>query len=108
MEKIRKQMREVEVVDYYAEVGDVISIPGKRGKFVVEEAGMTGGGTAQGGDIYPDAWHVKASLLFNEQYRPDAKDIVEFTQHTNCYNDVIDGVEQVGQMKKVVAFEWVE
>ena len=43
MERIRKEMQEVDVVDYYAEVGDVITISGKRGEFVVEEARMTGG-----------------------------------------------------------------
>ena len=113
MDKIRKEMREVEVVDYYAEVGDVITIPGKRGHFVVEEARMTGGGTAMFNDEYPDAWHVKARALrkkWNDakdgssfQYNPKAR-LVEFTQHTNCYNTVIDGVEQVGQMAKVVDF----
>ena len=113
MEKIRKEMREVEVVDYYAEVGDVITIPGKRGQFVVEEARMTGGGYAQANDYYSDAWHVKARLLRKKrsdatdgssfQYNPNAR-LVEFTQHTNSYNDVIDGVKQVGQMAKVVDF----
>jgi len=63
MKKLRKEMQEVEVEDYYAEVGDVITIPGKRGQFVVEEAEMTGGGSAQGGDVYSDAWHVKARSL---------------------------------------------
>ena len=106
MIKKRKAMKEVEVEDYYAEVGDVIKIPGKRGEFVVEEARMTGGGTAQAGDIYPDAWHVYARKLDNDVYKPATK-LVEFTQHTNCYNTVVDGVKQVGQMKKIVDFEWV-
>ena len=117
MKQIRKEMREVEVEDYYAKVGDVITIPGKRGAFVVEEARMSGGGTAQGGDVYPDAWHVKARALRIKrsgskdtsrfQYNPKAK-LIEFTQHTNCYNNVIEGVVQVGQMKKVVDFRWVD
>ncbi len=112
MRKTHKEMREVEVVDYYAEVGDVITIPGKRGQFVVEEAEMTGGGMAHN-DVYPDAWHVKARSLRKKrsdskdgssvQYNPKAR-LVEFTQHTNSYNTVIDGVEQVGQMAKVVDF----
>ena len=112
MKKVRKEMREVEVEDYYAEVGDVITIPGKRGHFVVEEAEMTGGSKMQG---YPDVWHVKARKLTNGvssagyrgKYNPVAKTI-KFTQHTNCYNDVINGVEKVAQMKKVVDFRWVE
>lgn len=117
MKKIRKEMQEVEVVDYYAEVGDVITIPGKRGQFVVEEARMTGGGTAQGSDVYPDAWHVEARSLSTERtdaitgsschYDLKARPI-KFTQHTNCYTTVIDGVLKVGQMKKFVTFEWAE
>ena len=112
MEKIRKEMQEVEVVDYYAEVGDVITIPGKRGEFVVEEARMTGGGQAHN-DIYPDAWHVKARKLTGSiyqltkvQYNPKAT-LVEFTQHTNSYNTVIDGVEQIGEMEKIVDFRLI-
>jgi len=117
MEKTRKEMQEVEVVDYYAEVGDVIKIPHRRGTFVVEEAKMTGGGSAQGGDVYPDAWHVKARKLTNTQYNPKTNGfglynpkakLIEFAQHTNCYNTVIDGVLKVGQMKKVVDFQWVD
>lgn len=116
MERIRKEMREVVVVDYYAEMGDVITIPGKRGQFVVEEALMTDGGGAQGGDEYPNAWHVKARSLRKKrsdskgtspfQYNPNAT-LIEFTQHTNCYNDVINGVEKIGKMEKVVNFQWV-
>jgi len=117
MRKARTEMREVEVVDYYAEVGDVITIPGKRGRFVVEEAEMTGGGYAQGNDYYPDAWHVKVRLL--RKKRCDAKDgveykynpkarLFEFTQNTTSFNTVIEGVEQVGQMVKVVDFQQVE
>ncbi len=117
MKQIRREMREVAVEDYYAEIGDVITIPGKRGQFVVEEARMTGGGTAQGSDVFPDAWHVRARSLRKEwtdaidgssfHYNPHGRTI-EFTQHTNCYNDVINGVEQVGKMKKTVNFEWVD
>ncbi len=112
MEKIRKEMQEVEVVDYYAEVGDVIKIPGKRGEFVVEEARMTGGGRAQI-DVYPDAWHVKARKLTGAvrdltgvKYNPKAT-LIEFTQHTNSYNDVINGVEQIGKMEKIVDFRFI-
>lgn len=111
MKQIRKEMREVEVVDYYAEVGDVITIPGKRGEFVVEEAEMTGGGGTH--DVYPDAWHVKARKLTGAvrkltgvKYNPKAT-LIEFTQHTNCYNNVIEGVEQIGKMEKVVDFRFI-
>ncbi len=112
MEKIRKEMQEVEVVDYYAEVGDVIKIPGKRGEFVVEEARMTGGGRAHN-DTYPDAWHVKARKLTGAicqltgvKYNPKAT-LVEFTQHTTSYNTVQNGVEQIGKMEKVVDFRFI-
>lgn len=112
MKKIHREMQEVEIVDYYAEVGDVIKIPGKRGEFVVEEAQMTGGGGTHN-DIYPDAWHVKArkltgavSKLTGVKYNPKAT-LIEFTQHTNCYNDVIDGVEQIGEMEKIVDFRFI-
>lgn len=108
MEKIRKEMREVEVVDYYAEIGDVIKIPHRRGTFVVEEAKMTGGGSAQGGDVYPDAWHVKARRLLAGNKYKSTTNFVVFTQHTNCYNTLIDGVEKIGQMIKVVDFQWVD
>ncbi len=113
MEKIRKEMQEVKVVDYYVEVGDVITIPGKRGQFVVEEAKMTGGGMAHN-DVYPDAWHVKARLLRKKrvdskdgsslQYNPKAQ-LVKFTQHTKSYNNVIDGVKKVSAMVKIVDFQ---
>jgi len=106
MIKKRKEMQEVDVEDYYAEVGDVITIPGEAGEFVVTEARMTGGGSAQAGDIYPDAWHVKASLLVRRQLNDETVE-VEFTQHTNCYNDVIEGVEKIGKMEKIVRFQWV-
>lgn len=113
MRKIRKEVQEVEVEDYYAEVGDVIKIPGKRGEFVVEEARMTGGGSAQAGDVYPDAWQVKARKLTGSvyqltkvKYNPKAT-LIEFTQHTNCYNTVIDGVEQIGKMEKIVDFRLI-
>lgn len=112
MIKKRKEMQEVEVEDYYAEVGDVIKIPGKRGEFVVEEARMTGGGQAHN-DIYPDAWHVWARKLTGTvyqltkvQYNPKAT-LIKFTQHTNCYNTVIDGVEQIGKMEKIVDFRLI-
>lgn len=112
MKKIRKEMQEVEIVDYYAEVGDVITIPGKRGEFVVEEARMTGGGQAHN-DIYPDAWHVKARKLIGVvrklagvKYNPKAT-LIKFTQHTTCYNNVIEGVEQIGKMEKIVDFRFI-
>ena len=108
---MRKEMQEVE--DYYAEVGDVITIPRKRGQFIVEEAEMTGGGLAQNNDVYPDAWHVKArrltgavQTLVGVKYNPRAT-LIEFTQHTNCYNDVIEGVKQIGKMEKIVDFRFI-
>ncbi len=107
MIKKRKEMQEVEVEDYYAEVGDVIKIPRRTGTFVVEEAKMTGGGRAHANDVYPDSWHVEARKLTNTKYNPKAK-LIEFTQHTNCYNDVIEGVKQVGRMKKTVDFVWID
>ena len=112
MKKTRKEMQEVEVVDYYAEVGDVITIPGKRGEFVVEEARMTAGGRAHN-DIYPDAWHVKARKLTGAvcelagvKYNPKAT-LIKFTQHTNSYNSVINGVEQIAKMEKIVDFQLI-
>lgn len=86
--------------EYYAKEGDVITIPRKKGKWVVEKAEMSGGGTAMFNDRYPDAWHVSARRLNdNDTYNPDRR-LFNFTQHTNCYNSVIDGVEKVGKMKK--------
>ena len=90
--------------DYCAQVGDVVKIPGKRGLWVVEQARMTGGGTAMFNDYYPDAWHVWARKLNkNKEYNPKATGI-EFTQNTNCYNTVIDGVEKIGKMTTVRDF----
>jgi hypothetical protein len=83
-----------------SEIGDVITIPGKSGKWVVEDAKMTGGGYCHN-DYYPDAWHVTARRL-NEDgtYNPNG-DSVGFTQDTNCYSNVIIGVEKVGKMKRI-------
>ena len=99
MKRIRKEMQEVEVEDYYAEMGDVITIPRRRGTFIVEDAQMTGGGQAHN-DIYPDSWHVEARVLNDDgTYDPSAR-LVRFTQHTNSYNNVIVGVEKVGEMTR--------
>lgn len=86
--------------EYYAKEGDVIEIPRKDGKWIVERAEMSGGGVAMFNDTYPDAWHVWARKLHDDgTYNPDRR-LFKFTQNTNCYNSVIDGVEKVGQMKK--------
>ena len=89
---------------YFAKVGHIISIPKKSGTWVVEEAEMTGGGYAQAMDYYPDSWHVIARKLDKDgSYNPKGRKTT-FTQNTNCYNTVIEGVKKVGQKKRVVEF----
>lgn len=107
--KVKRTVTET-VSEYYAEKGDIITIPGKTGLWVVEDAKMTGGGRAHN-DSYPDAWHVWARLLTYENaqataptYDPNAPEI-KFTQHTNSFNTVIDGVAPAGRMRPTFEFE---
>ena len=87
-------------VDERARLGDVLTIPGHPGKWVVERAEMTGGGIAQGGDVYPDAWHVWARRLgAGGRYVRKAARVITFTQNTSSYNDCIRGVQVVGKME---------
>jgi len=86
--------------EYYAKEGDVITISRKDGKWIVEKAEMSGGGVAMFRDTYPDAWHVWARKLNEDGTYASKRRLLKFTQHTNCYNSVIDSVEKVGQMKK--------
>jgi len=89
--------------------GDIIIIPGKRGSFLVESAKMSGGGYGHGpGDIYPDAWTVRARRLYGSGgFNPRSK-IFEFTQDTNCYNNCIDNVKIIGKMEEVITWKCVE
>ena len=98
------------VMDYYAEEGDIISLPNRDGYWLVEDAGMSGGSVAAG---YPSAWHVSARRLsekvadlfeFKPEYDPQGETLT-FTQHTRNYNNVIDGVQPIGKMRKTFVFE---
>lgn len=70
-------------------------------KFVVETAGMEGGGTGHGpNDVYGDGWHVRARRLqTNGEYDPNGE-IIEF--YTNgSFNCVIPpkDIRVVGKMQ---------
>lgn len=90
--------------DPMANVGDVILIPGFKHEYVVERALMTGGGSCHN-DSYPDAWHVEARRLTPEgNYDPKGR-LIRFTQNTNCYSTVRNGVKIVRKMRRVFVKE---
>lgn len=77
-----------------------------KAKFVVEEAGMQGGGHSGRGDgDYPDGWHVKARRLNNDDsYDPNGEVICFYM--SGCFNGVIKptNVRVVGKMR--LHFVW--
>jgi hypothetical protein len=86
------------ITDPHVHSGDIITIPGFRGDFVVEFTAMTGGD----GKEWPDAWHVLARRLNKDRSYNAGGKVVKFTQNTRHFTTCISGVSVVGRMQRFV------
>lgn len=69
-------------------------------KFVVIDGVMSGGGTAQGNDVYPDGWHVLARRLNNQGLFDPKGEVIAFYM-TGCFIGMIppEEVQILGHMQ---------
>jgi len=87
-------------MDTVLQVGDVIAIPHKRGKYVVEAAELCEGAKPLGYPRKPDFYRISARKL-----NPDAS--YNPNRMMFHFSSLDYGVEIVGKMKKIVTFECV-
>lgn len=84
-------------------IDEDLGVPDKsRGtaKFVVIDGVMSGGGIAQGNDVYPDGWHITARRLNNQgSFDPKGEVIVFYM--TGCFINMIppEEVQILGHMQ---------
>ena len=73
------------------QVGDVFTSETLgEANYVVEKAGMAGGGTGHGpGDIYPDGWQVTVRQLAEDgSYDPDGEST--YFYQSGCFSNLIE------------------
>jgi|GEM_PF-3752410 len=86
------------------QVGDVIAIQHKRGKYVVEQAELCEGDKPVGYARRPDFYRIGARKLNPDMsYNPNRM----MFNFSRVLNSNMEGIKVVGKMKKTVTFECV-